>query len=151
VPNPQRKTAQARLRKARATLARAEAAVGAAAADNVEAARPTMRGFKIANATLTAERSAAQAEVQRLEAEVAATPTRAPLASVRPSTHPRPRCAVRGADRHRDHLPRHRAHPALLGETPSGHRMNYITMSGALDSEAGIRCVTPPRATQSPS
>ena len=84
VPNPQRKTAQARLRKARATLARAEAAVGAAAADNVEAARPTMRGFKIANATLTAERSAARAEMERLEAEVAATSTRVPLRSVRP-------------------------------------------------------------------
>jgi hypothetical protein len=65
-------------------LAQAEAAVGAAAADNVEAARPTMRGFKIANAALTAERSAARAEVQRLEAEVAAMPTRVPLASVRP-------------------------------------------------------------------
>ena len=84
VPNPKRKTAQARLRKARATLVQAEAAVGAAAADNVEAARPTMRGFKIANATLTAARNAAQAEVERLAAEVAATPTRVPLASVRP-------------------------------------------------------------------
>jgi hypothetical protein len=70
--------------EARAILAQAEAVLGAAAADNVEAARPTMRGFKIANAALTAERSAARAEVQRLEAEVAATPTRVPLASVRP-------------------------------------------------------------------
>lgn len=84
VPNPKRKTAQTRLRKARAILAQAEAAAGAAAADNVEAAGPTMRGFKIANAALTAERSAARAEVQRLEAEVAAMPTRVPLASVRP-------------------------------------------------------------------
>jgi DNA-binding transcriptional MerR regulator len=84
VPNPQRKVVQARLRKARAELSEAEAAIGAAAADNAESQRKTMRGFKIANASLTTAIRQARADVERLEAEVADTPTRMPLQNVRP-------------------------------------------------------------------
>jgi hypothetical protein len=84
VPNPARKVLQAKLRRARVALAGAEAKVGAAAADNTEAHRPTMRGFKIANAELTRAVKEARAEVESLEAEVQRAPTRLPLAAVRP-------------------------------------------------------------------
>lgn len=84
VPNPARKVAQARLRKARAALAHAEAAIGAAASANEESRRPTMRGFKIANAELTKTADEARDEVTRLEEEVRATPTRVALGDVRP-------------------------------------------------------------------
>ena len=84
VPNPARKVAQARLRKARGALARAEAALGAATSANEESKRPTMRGFKIANAGLTRATDEARTEVTRLEEEVRATPTRLPLKDVRP-------------------------------------------------------------------
>ena len=84
VPNTKRKGLQAKLRKARAALAHAEAAIGQAAVRNEDHKRPTVRGFKIANAPLTAARNEAAAEVERLEAAVAAAPTRAPLSSLRP-------------------------------------------------------------------
>jgi hypothetical protein len=84
VPNPARKVAQARLRKARGALAGAEAALGAAASANEESRRRTMRGFKIANAELTRATQEARTEVTRLEEEVRATPTRLPLKDVRP-------------------------------------------------------------------
>ena len=84
VPNPARKVAQARLRKARAALAHAEAAIGAAASANEESRRPSMRGFKIANAELSKAAQEARTEVIRLEEEVRATPTRLALADVRP-------------------------------------------------------------------
>jgi hypothetical protein len=83
VPNGQRKVLQAKLRKARAALAEAEAAIGQAALSNKERKRPTVRGFKIANAALTGARNEAAAEVERLEQAVAATPTRVPLSSLR--------------------------------------------------------------------
>jgi len=84
VPNPARKVLQARLRKARTALAYAEAAVGVAASVNEESKRPTMRGFKIANAELTKAADEARTEVTRLEDEVRATPTRLALKEVRP-------------------------------------------------------------------
>jgi hypothetical protein len=84
VPNPARKVAQARLRKARTALAQAEAAVGVAVSANKESKRPTMRGFKIANAELTKTAEVARSEVTRLEDEVRATPTRLALKDVRP-------------------------------------------------------------------
>jgi transposase-like protein len=84
VPNPARKVAQARLRKARTALAHAEAALGVAASLNVESKRPTMRGFKIANAELTKTADEARSEVTRLEDEMRATPTRLALKDVRP-------------------------------------------------------------------
>jgi len=84
VPNPARKVLQAKLRKARATLAAADAALGVAAAQNAESKRRTMRGFKIANADLTRAAREARAEVTRLEVELSSSPTRLPLAEVRP-------------------------------------------------------------------
>jgi hypothetical protein len=84
VPNPARKVLQAKLRRARVTLEAAKATIGGAAATNTEVQRRTMRGFKIANAELTKAAKEAEAEVTRLEAEVNKTPTRLPLAQVRP-------------------------------------------------------------------
>ena len=84
VPNPKRKLLQAKLRRAKSALLAAEAKVGEAAANNTESTRPTMRGFKIANAALTKAANDARAEVARLKADVAQTPTRVPLSTIRP-------------------------------------------------------------------
>lgn len=50
VPNPGRKKLDAELRQARAHLEQLQAHYGLAALENRERRRPTMRGFKIANA-----------------------------------------------------------------------------------------------------
>jgi transposase-like protein len=84
VPNPKRKLLQAKLRRAKSALLAAEAKVGEAAANNTESTRPTMRGFKIANAALTKAVNEARAEVARLQTDVAQTPTRVPLSTIRP-------------------------------------------------------------------
>ena len=72
-----------RLVRARPGLAEAQAAYGAAAVENQEAQRPTMRGFKIANAAAGQQVSTAQEVVRRLEAERDPTPNKVPLAQVR--------------------------------------------------------------------
>jgi len=85
VPNPKRKDIQTRLKKARADLQKAMSLMGKATTANREAKRPTMRGFKIANADLTATVSDAEAKVARLEERLSNTPARLPLAEVRPN------------------------------------------------------------------
>lgn len=52
VPNPQRRALDKDIRAARVELAKLEQRFGAAAADNPEGQRPTMRGFKIAHGKL---------------------------------------------------------------------------------------------------
>jgi DNA-binding CsgD family transcriptional regulator len=52
VPNPERSLLDTEIRAARADLATLEQRFGAAAADNPEGRRPTMRGFKIAHGKL---------------------------------------------------------------------------------------------------
>jgi transposase len=52
VPNPERSLLDKEIRAARADLATLEQRFGAAAADNPEGRRPTMRGFKIAHGKL---------------------------------------------------------------------------------------------------
>ncbi|MGH9092813.1 MAG: putative transposase, partial [Acidimicrobiales bacterium] len=79
VPNPAKKAIAAELRKARAGLAEAQARLGAAATDNVEANRPTMRGFKIANAELRRAVDDTRATIERLKATQASIPARVPL------------------------------------------------------------------------
>jgi transposase len=49
VPNPERRALDKDIRNARAAVAKLEQAYGAAAADNSEGRRPTMRSFKIAH------------------------------------------------------------------------------------------------------
>ena len=84
VPNPARKKLARRLAQARLRLVEAQAVYGVAAAANQEAQRPTMRGFKIANAAAGQQVAAAQEELRRLEAERDRTPDRVQLAQVRP-------------------------------------------------------------------
>jgi hypothetical protein len=66
VPNPERRALDQEIREARADLAKLEREYGAAAADNAEHRRPTMRGFKVAHGKLGKQLRAARTRVARL-------------------------------------------------------------------------------------
>jgi transposase len=66
IPNPERRALDKEIRTARADLAKLEREYGAAAADNTEQRRPTMRGFKIAHGRLGKQLRKARARVARL-------------------------------------------------------------------------------------
>lgn len=66
IPNPERRALDKQVRAARAELAKVEREYGAAAADNTEQRRPTMRGFKIAYGTLGKKLRAARDRLARL-------------------------------------------------------------------------------------
>ena len=66
IPNPERRALDKDIRTARADLARLECEYGAAAANNAERHRPTMRGFKIAHGRLGKQLREARARVMRL-------------------------------------------------------------------------------------
>src|SRR5260370_5989395 len=66
IPNPERRALDKEIRAARADLARLEREYGAAAADNAESRRPTMRGFKIAHGRLGQQLRTARARVAQL-------------------------------------------------------------------------------------
>src|SRR5712675_587912 len=66
VPNPERRALDKEIRAARADLAKLEREYGAAAADNAELRRPTMRGFKIAYGRLGKQLRTARARVAQL-------------------------------------------------------------------------------------
>jgi len=76
VPNPARKAVDRELKKAQAELRKLEQQLGAAACDNEEARRPTMRGFKIANADIGRPLSGAQQRVAELSAQRREVPAR---------------------------------------------------------------------------
>ena len=76
VPNPKRKALDKKIRDARARVAKLEQAYGAAAVDNEEGRRPTMRGFKIAHAKLGKELRAAKDHVADLVARRRSVPKR---------------------------------------------------------------------------
>ncbi len=80
VPNPAWKTVDKKLRAARAELRKLEREYGAAAVENSEVRRPTMRGFKIAHSKLGKQIRSAKARVQRLEAKRKALEKRVPVA-----------------------------------------------------------------------
>ena len=86
VPNPQRARLRRQLARAQQQLDELEAALGAEAMDNPEARRPTMRGFKIANADLTHDIRLAREHLADLEDAVANTPTRIPLGQLAPDS-----------------------------------------------------------------
>jgi len=69
IPNPERRALDKEIRAARADLARLEREYGAAAADNAEERRPTMRGFKIAHRRLGKKLRAARDRVAQLSAQ----------------------------------------------------------------------------------
>jgi transposase len=66
IPNPERRALDKDIRTARADLAKLEREYGAAAAENSEQRRPTMRGFKIAHEKLGKQLRTARARVTRL-------------------------------------------------------------------------------------
>jgi transposase len=76
IPNPERRALDKELRAARAELAKLEREYGAAAADNAEQRRPTMRGFKIAHRRLGKQLRRARARVARLFARRRDVPKR---------------------------------------------------------------------------
>ncbi len=86
VPNPARARLRRQLLRARQQLTEAEAAYGKAAQGNPEARRPTMRGFKIANADLGQQLQTAREKVRVLDAKMQDTPSRLPLKEVAPGT-----------------------------------------------------------------
>ncbi|HEV2979490.1 MAG TPA: hypothetical protein VG425_18065 [Casimicrobiaceae bacterium] len=66
VPNPERRALDKEISVARADLARLERQYGAAAADNAERRRPTMRGFKVAHGRLGKQLRTARARVAQI-------------------------------------------------------------------------------------
>ena len=76
VPNPERRALTKALRTARAALAKIECEYGAAAADNAEQRRATMRGFKIAYSALGKKLRAARYRVAKLLKRRRALPER---------------------------------------------------------------------------
>lgn len=79
VPNPARRAADKKLKAARAALAKLERAYGAAAIENSEGRRPTMRGFKIAHGKLGKQIRAARNRVRKLEERRNALEKRVPV------------------------------------------------------------------------
>jgi len=69
VPNPERRALDKEIRAARADLARLEREYGAAAVDNAEERRPTMRGFKIAHRRLGKKLRTARNRVAQLSGQ----------------------------------------------------------------------------------
>jgi transposase len=66
IPNPGRRALDKEIRAARVDLAKLEREYGAAAADNAEQRRPTMRGFKVAHGRLGKQLRTARARVAQL-------------------------------------------------------------------------------------
>jgi transposase len=82
IPNPERKTVATRMAKARTALKELEQAYGQQARSNPEAQRPTMRGFKIAQAELNQRISTLQTNLNKLQARLAKLPKRVPVNAV---------------------------------------------------------------------
>jgi len=76
VPNPKRRALAKEIRAARAELVKLEQAFGAAAADNPERQRPTMRGFKIAHGKIGQQLRAARQRLASLRARQRNLPAR---------------------------------------------------------------------------
>lgn len=76
LPNPQRRALDKEIRKARAEVAKLEQAYGAAAADNPEHRRPTMRGFKTAHGKIGQQLRAARDHLAKLISRRHALPNR---------------------------------------------------------------------------
>jgi len=82
IPNPKRRALDKAIRAARADLAKLEREYGAAAADNAERHRPTMRGFKIAHRRLGKQLRAARARVARLFEQRRGVPKRVEIRDI---------------------------------------------------------------------
>jgi transposase len=82
IPNPARKTAAKALATRRAALRELEQTYGQQARTNPEAQRPTMRGFKIAQAGLNRQITTLEAKCRQLQARLKALPQRVPVKAV---------------------------------------------------------------------
>jgi hypothetical protein len=76
VPNPKRRQLAKEICAARTELAKLEQAFGAAAADNLERHRPTMRGFKIAHGKIGQQLRSARQRIATLRGRQRALPVR---------------------------------------------------------------------------
>jgi transposase len=84
VPNPERRTLDKEVRAVRAEVAKLEQEYGAAAVDNPEGRRPTMRGFKIAHGKLGKQLRAARENLAGLLTRRRALPDRVEVRDVSP-------------------------------------------------------------------
>ncbi len=84
VPNPARRALDKEVRAARAEVAKLEQAYGAAAVNNPEGRRPTMRGFKIAHGKIGKQLRAARDGLAKLLARRRALPERVEVRDVSP-------------------------------------------------------------------
>jgi transposase len=80
--NPQWLRLTRRLKEARAEVAGLQSELGKEASANEEAARPTMRGFKIAHAILREQIQKAEARIERLVEQRKKTPKRIPASDL---------------------------------------------------------------------
>ncbi len=83
-PNPQRRKLQDRLREAREKLSELQENYGAAALQNPEGRRPTMRGFKIAHGKIGRAMRTLQKRIEDLRLRKRALPARVPVSQARP-------------------------------------------------------------------
>jgi len=81
--NPQWVKLTRQLKEVRAEVARLQSELGKEAAANPEAARPTMRGFKIAHAELRGQLQKAEARIERLLTQRKEVPKRIPAADLK--------------------------------------------------------------------
>lgn len=79
VPNPERKALRRQITESRAALSALQQTLGQQALNNPEAARRTMRGFKIAHADLRQQIRTQQAHGEEFKARMARLPERVPL------------------------------------------------------------------------
>ena len=86
VPNPERRALDKQIREARAEVTKLEQAYGAAAVDNPERRRRTMRGFKIAHGKLGKQLRAAREHVAELVAHRRSLPKRVEVRDVSDET-----------------------------------------------------------------
>ncbi len=82
VPNPIRRELDDQVREARAEIAEIEQQYGAAAADNPEDRRPSMRGFKIAHGEMGKKLRAARTRLAEVLARRQTIPLRVPVRDV---------------------------------------------------------------------
>jgi transposase len=82
IPNPERGALAKALKAKRAAVKELEQAYGQQARTNPEAQRPTMRGFKIAQAGLARRIATLEAQCRKLQARLAASPQRVPVKAV---------------------------------------------------------------------
>ncbi|HID20983.1 MAG TPA: hypothetical protein EYP14_01090 [Planctomycetaceae bacterium] len=81
-PNPRRKAVQKRLEKAREEVRRLQAELGAKLSSKETSSQRTVKGFKIAQATLRRQLAAAEARVQQLTEQRGKMPVRVPASDL---------------------------------------------------------------------